>query len=483
MVATSNVHPFRKETTNLGLTLQETMYRTRLVDAYKSKSEVDDVASMGHEEFTALVEVRLALSRNLLELGREVEANHVRRDLVGKLKERAQAAEEKLFDGIVTAAAIATQIGELAPEIGALTEKKQVLIRDHDSLMEKLQASEETATEQRKRIEDEMARLKQEFTDVLNEQSPLLQQRKGLELNQAMVQAELGGYGMQAMHLRTGMVSTMLDLGNYGGAFDMALETMVAYHKKGYFGVAENLLMYTLHQSGKLVGMLESEGREGEAAQLKELGLEYALEGATLLEKLVFEGGHPAEMLGAASQFRQLAGVILSAKGNNGAMEDMLSKAAGEYASNGYYEASIGLIMAKSTIYAVDAQRQAKKGNLPAGKASLERSLELRLELTRVAEQKMGEEATDDGLKAFLAQVAADSRATIVQMYASLGEHEKAHEMISALVDAYHDGGEHERAVELLEMGAEMAQGQRKILEQARRNEEDENYRHVGNYL
>ena len=483
MAAISNVHPLRKEAVNLGITSRETAYRTRLVDAYKAKSEVDDVIGMDHEEFVALVDIRLALSRNLLELGREIEANHVRRDLVGKLKERAQAAEEKLFDGTAAAAAIATQIDELSPGIDALTEKKQVLIRDHDRLMEKLQATEDTATEQRKRIEDELAFLKQEFTDVLNEQSPLLQQRKGLEMQQARAQAELGGYGMQAMNLRTGMVSTMLDLGNYGGAFDMALETMMAYHKKGYFGVAENLLIYTLHHSGKLVGALESEGRSAEVAQLKELGLEYALEGAMLLEKLVFEGGHPADMLGVASQFRQLAGVIISAKGDNKAMEEMLSKAAEEYAGHGYYEASIGLIMAKSTIYAVDAQRHAKKGNFANGKASLERSIELRLELARAAEQKMGEEATDQVLKAFLAEVAADSRTTMVQMYAALGEHEKAHEMISALVDAYHEVGEDERAVALLEMGAGIAQGQRDMLEQARRNEENERYRHVGNYL
>ena len=488
---------------------QEQTYREELVSIYKSKLVGADLEAASTDEFLAIIANQAHLASNLHALGKEREANILRRKAIRAILSRSAEIDRELF-------ALTDSIIELHPavassdqEFEALNKKRTELMQSakkkFDEAVAEVNVANESGSEgvdalKAKRGEELKAR-NDEFKNFLeNEFNPKVQENRKIHEQYSKFQGQLGELAIQSQQLKVNAVGFMMDLGNIHGAFEFSLGALHQYYAKEMFGVAETVLSscFALSQ-GALVKRLN---QGGTVEDLYELGIESALEAAQVIEAKIAavpSDNQIKQNLPFAIQFRQFAATISAETGNVDDISSILVDSAAEYEGMGFKNESLQLTMVASEFFYKLAANALHDGRPDDARSLGNSAIALKLSVAEAIEDKAlqrgagSQPSEEDQMQAMMAQMfdgmqpseptlsdAIEIRASIVSLCIDLKRFSEINEIIKSAAEKYKANGFEEEYLSMLEFGANVARKETAVLQSLKR---DSDYTHPGNYL
>ncbi|MCL5412824.1 MAG: hypothetical protein M1569_00250 [Candidatus Marsarchaeota archaeon] len=502
-----------------GVQEKERTYREELVKAYGARLADSNMDTASAGELGHIVYYKMLLAQNLLALGKEREANVLKKGTMKSLLSRIASVDSEMFSSLTALDEFDKSVEAVQNEVKVLNkEKDSLIIADNEKRAEYVAALESAKNGDPQSVEELKAqfvnetRLRHEkFTEFINNEfNPKNQEYSRLRKEGMQYQGNLETLMMQSLYLKDITISLMVEHGDVQGAFDLALDTLRRYYDKGIFGSAENLLITCLEITGKSpLGRL-GKGKVDNMHELRELGIESALEGVQIAENALVSGkvkvnqNLVAQILHFAVTLNKDAAVLSAKDGNVDDIDAILLDKATEYESKGFKRESQGLRVAASDIYRSLAITALENGNDQDANGLVDKSAALRLAIaedmeSQVFRSRQGDAQLQapeaDETQAAMVQTikeaqsqasqilyATQLRSDVVNMYLNLGRFQDADKLIRASADKYKANGDEDGYFAMLELGANVASKEAEELQSLKRSSEVD-YMHTGTYL
>ncbi len=320
--------------------------RSDLIEIYRGRLKDVTLSALAPAELISSFNDVSALAHHLAESGKEMEANHLRKEAIHVLKERAEQLETVAFsaleslnnaqkDGPGSRASLNTEYKELNSKIVSISRE---LEQKRADLVKLPEGSEESVTLE-KEIKDVEKETKETMLPRYNE---LRQVLNGFGMQDKMNTELASQSANQAVGMKKAAVALMVEMGNYDSAFEFVLESVDKYFNSK-IGGAESLMSWLVETT---VGMAKNT-QDGtlNPHKLLELAFEGCLDTAMHIDNAVFNGKVEGEYLDSALWFRSKAAAISRDLGHShqATLEPLLS-AATNYGEHGFSDVQANLL-------------------------------------------------------------------------------------------------------------------------------------------
>ncbi len=507
---------------------EERAYRDELVSEYRAKLAGKSLDTENLEELMGIVADRVSLSHNLFSLGKEREANTLRKGAIDVLKSKADAKDAKAFEALALVESGNDVLIPAQDKLNELNARKDEMIRadtekqqEHDAALANAQgqapteaagavaqnpadaaggAAQKTVGEINAEFTTGSAQRKQEFLEFMNnEYTPALQDLKRIQTEQGGRINEVQDLVAQSFNLRLGAINIMMELGHVYEAFELSTDTIRAYYDKGIFFLAEKLLSSSLDLTSRMIKMKVLGGASREDLhEFRETGIEFALEGAQIMEDAIAAGRLSKDALYLSVSFRRLAAVFSVEDGNAEDIDNILVSKSQEYDEKGFKQEAKSLItLAADLFYKKLANGALQHGDTVTANKFIDRAAQIKLAIAEDMENQLllSKDAQQDEKKALMQMFgqaqsqdpsifdAVNLRVDVIDMYLSTGRFQEIHDMIRSVAEKYKANGEGDARLTLLEMGAEIASAQGGELTQLKRGDVRDAEWRPGQYL
>ncbi len=318
--------------------------RSDLIDIYRNRLKDVTLSALAPNELLASFNDVSALAHHLAESGKEMEANHLRKEAIHVFTERAGQLETVAFTAAKSlhGAADDESRSALLAEYKDLHGKVVLVSKELEQRkvdLAKLPEGSQERSASESEIKDAEKEAKEKLVPRYNELKQII---NGFGI-QDKINADLASSSAnQAVNMKKAAVSLMVEMGNYDGAFDLVLESVDKY-LNSKIGGAESLMSWLVETT---IGMAKGT-QEGAMNQHKllELAFEGCLDTATHLDNAVFSGKVEADYLDTALWFRSKAAAISRDLSHSHAETlDPLLSAAKNYGEHGFTDVQANLL-------------------------------------------------------------------------------------------------------------------------------------------
>ncbi len=472
------------------LSEEEKGYREEAVSAYQKRLENSNLKTENVDELALIISDRTLLARNLLELGKERQAHTINRESLRVLLSRAGALDNDLFSLNDTLGEFYKSVQSVTDKLESLKEKGDALKRiDHEKRQEHANAlAAAESTGQQNEVESlkakflkESKKRHREFTEFLNNEfNPVRSEyekirKEGMEKEQTMQAITL-----QSTDLKIAAIDIMFSLGNAYGAFELALNSIRQYYDKGMIARSEVLLTACLKTNLNAISMHALDGTNENAHELRERGIESALEGAELVENTIAEGKIPVSpqvipiLLHFAVTFRKDAAILSAGDSSISDIDTILVEKAKEYEAKGFKNEAYQLTSVATEILHNVGIRALNAGDIDRAATLIGRAASIRLSLAEdienqvFSDQNPAQQAPEQmqGTDIYAGgganqgpsiSKAMQLRTDVVNMYLDIHNISEANKVIREAADKYRDNGQEEAYLAMLELGANVA--------------------------
>ena len=318
--------------------------RSDLIDIYRGRLKDVVLSTLTPNELLASFNDVSALAHHLSESGKELEANHLRKDAIHVFTEKADQLETVAFtaagqlNGAVGDESRSTLLAEYKDLHGKVVSISKELEQRRADLAKLPEGSQERAALE-SGIKDAETEAKEKMVPRYNELKQII---NGFGIQDKINTDLASSSANQAINMKKAAVSLMVEMGNYDGAFDLVLGSVDKY-LNSKIGGAESLMSWLVETT---IGMAKNT-QDGVVNQHKllELAFEGCLDTAMHLDNAVFNGKVEADYLNTALWFRSKAATISRdlSHSHTETLDPLLS-AAKNYGEHGFTDVQANLL-------------------------------------------------------------------------------------------------------------------------------------------